>query len=506
MNETPDIESPPPRGFFRRLFSWRSLRRALIGLFALITLIGLLVTEENWRGKHDWDTYRQEQEAKGEKFDWAAFAPPSAPDDQNFLAAPAFADLVEGKTPFNPYPKSDKQYDYALGDWQKDSPTDLKSWQRAYRQLRVDDNGFAFPATPQPQTSAADVLFALSKFDPQVEALRLASLRPYAYIPIPYDQGINEAATTLLPYLSATKRCAQILQLRAIAELADGHSSNALQDVELLLRVNDSLRNSPLLISQLVQIAIVGYEIQPVWEGLAEHQWSDQQLVDLDASLAREDFLADYELAMRGERACAISTFEIMRHTGEIVVSSADGNNTTVKMTWMPNAFFYQNELAFARLYQRYLLPLVNTNSRTISPETWRKIDAQAQAERNYLSPYSTMARMTAPALDAAVKRFAFAQSSMDLARVGCALERYRLAHGQYPVSLAALEPQFIAQVPHDIINGQPLHYRLKPEGLFILYSVGWNETDDGGVVVIDKKPGRVNWQQGDWVWQYPEK
>jgi len=336
--------------------------------------------------------------------------------------------------------------------------------------------------------------------------LRLASLRPYAYIPIPYDQGINEAATTLLPYLSATKRCAQILQLRAIAELADGHSSNALQDVELLLRVNDSLRNSPLLISQLVQIAIVGYEIQPVWEGLAEHQWSDQQLVDLDASLAREDFLADYELAMRGERACAISTFEIMRHTGEIVVSSADGNNTTVKMTWMPNAFFYQNELAFARLYQRYLLPLVNTNSRTISPETWRKIDAQAQAERNYLSPYSTMARMTAPALDAAVKRFAFAQSSMDLARVGCALERYRLAHGQYPVSLAALEPQFIAQVPHDIINGQPLHYRLKPEGLFILYSVGWNETDDGGVVVIDKKPGRVNWQQGDWVWQYPEK
>jgi hypothetical protein len=113
---------------------------------------------------------------------------------------------------------------------------------------------------------------------------------------------------------------------------------------------------------------------------------------------------------------------------------------------------------------------------------------------------------MTAPALDAAVKRFAFAQSSMDLARVGCALERYRLAHGQYPVSLAALEPQFIAQVPHDIINGQPLHYRLKPEGLFILYSVGWNETDDGGVVVIDKKPGRVNWQQGDWVWQYPEK
>ena len=112
---------------------------------------------------------------------------------------------------------------------------------------------------------------------------------------------------------------------------------------------------------------------------------------------------------------------------------------------------------------------------------------------------------MTVPELDAAVKRFAFAQSSIDLARVACALERYRLAHGRYPDSLAALEPQFITQVPHDIINGQPLHYRLRPDGLFILYSVGWNETDDGGVVAIGWRGG-VNWQEGDWVWQYPEK
>src|SRR5271167_1987221 len=97
MNETPEIKSPPSRGFFRRLFSWRSVRRALIGCFALATLIGLLITEENWRGKHDWETYRQEQEAKGEQFDWKAFAPPTVPDDQNFLAAPIFTNMLTDK-------------------------------------------------------------------------------------------------------------------------------------------------------------------------------------------------------------------------------------------------------------------------------------------------------------------------------------------------------------------------------------------------------------------------
>ena len=115
------------------------------------------------------------------------------------------------------------------------------------------------------------------------------------------------------------------------------------------------------------------------------------------------------------------------------------------------------------------------------------------------------MARMTVPALDATVKQFAFAQSSIDLARVGCALERYRLAHGEYPQTLDALTLQFIAEVPHDIINGQPLHYRLRPDGQFILYSVGWNETDDGGQIVLTKK-GMVDREKGDWVWQYPAK
>ena len=91
----------------------------------------------------------------------------------------------------------------------------------------------------------------------------------------------------------------------------------------------------------------------------------------------------------------------------------------------------------------------------------------------------------------------------MDLARVAIALERYRLARGEYPESLDVLTPQFMKQIPHDIINGQPLHYRRTADGQFVLYSVGWNETDDGGVVVLNKgSSSRVDINQGDWVWR----
>ena len=115
-----------------------------------------------------------------------------------------------------------------------------------------------------------------------------------------------------------------------------------------MLYLNNSLRNSPFLICHLVRIAIVAIDLQPIWEGLAEHKWSDEQLVALEAELAKVDFLADYGLIMRGERAFAIASFENQRRTREMI-SYTDAGDVTNKLTFMPSAYFYQNELAFAR-------------------------------------------------------------------------------------------------------------------------------------------------------------
>ncbi len=102
-------------------------------------------------------------------------------------------------------------------------------------------------------------------------------------------------------------------------------------------------------------------------------------------------------------------------------------------------------------------------------------------------------------------QRIAFTQAGLDCAAVACALERCRLSQGKLPDSLDALKPQLIDRLPSDIINGQPLKYRRTADDRFVLYSVGWNETDDGGTMGFSRNGRYLREEQGDWAWGYPE-
>jgi type II secretory pathway pseudopilin PulG len=316
------------------------------------------------------------------------------------------------------------------------------------------------------------------------------------------------------------KRSSQVLQLRAIAELQNSQSDEALADVKLMLRLTDSMRTEPFLISHLVRIAIVNLVLQPVWEGLVEHKWSDAQLAELDSELAKMNLLPDYGTAMRGEMVlCQGGMFDYLRHhPGQLPNMSGLGDFNTGPPAQIcrliPSGWFYQNQLRCSRFMVQQYLPLADLEHRIISPASLRHADAALDLEFRQASPYNKLEVMFLPSLGGAVRKFAYAQSSVALARIAIALERYRLAHGDYPESLDALAPQFIKTIPHDIINGQPLHYRRESNGQFVLYSVGWNETDDGGVVetkvvgVTDRKSQTpiLDISQGDWVWRYPPK
>jgi hypothetical protein len=146
---------------------------------------------------------------------------------------------------------------------------------------------------------------------------------------------------------------------------------------------------------------------------------------------------------------------------------------------------------------------VVDASQDIFYPSAARRGEAALAAES--ASPFNVFARLIMPAQGQAATRLAYGQASVNLARTAIALERCRLARGAFPEALDALAPQFIAKVPHDAVGGEPLKYRSEAGGSFVLYSVGWNETDDSGLAGFDKE-GAADMQSGDWIWKHPAK
>jgi hypothetical protein len=506
--------------FVRWLFCWVNVRRCLFGVACMATLVALFYAEEDLRGKWAWEKFKHEWEAKGEHFDLASLAPAPVSDDQNFAMAPVVASTYSQLLDRNGHqirPRDThivNRLEMALdvdmrglnapiaGSWQAGLKTDLSAWQDYYRKAAAFTKAFAVPA--QPQSPAADVLLALSKYDSTIDELRQAGRRPYSRFPLEYDA--DDPAAILLPHLARFKGCAKVLQLRASAELQLGQTEKALDDVNLSLRLVEAVRTEPILISHLVRIAVVNIAIQPVWEGLADHRWSDEQLRALDQELSKLDFLADCRLAMRGEQTFSAGVVDYLRRTRNLGAISGGPDNSPDAdriLSIIPSGWFYQNELRCCRFMVRWYVPLADQEQRIISPTSARHADAALASDISHPNLFNLLEREMLPALSAAVRKFALAQANVDLARVACALERYRAAHGSYPERLALLAPQLMEKIPHDVINGQPLHYERRPDGRFVLYSVGWNETDDGGKIVLTKYG--LDLQHGDWVWQVPK-
>jgi hypothetical protein len=82
----------------------------------------------------------------------------------------------------------------------------------------------------------------------------------------------------------------------------------------------------------------------------------------------------------------------------------------------------------------------------------------------------------------------------IDLFRMGLLIERHYTDHREYPDSLDVLAPALGGSVPVDPFSGEPYRYIVNDDG-FLLYSVGWNQVDDGGSHVYSLVEGDLVWR-----------
>src|SRR5207247_837396 len=124
----------------------------------------------------------------------------------------------------------------------------------------------------------------------------------------------------------------------------------------------------------------------------------------------------------------------------------------------LPRGWFYQNMAAVALVERKWDKIIDGTNNLVMSHQA---DDASREAKKSLSpsSPYTFLASAAIPSRTRATRTLARNQTAVNEALIACALERYRLAHHEYPETLSLLVPTFIEQLPHDLIGGQPLKY-----------------------------------------------
>lgn len=521
---------PSFRRFSEWLFSWRIVRRTLIVLAWIVTLVALFYGEQDWRGRRGWEKYSESLTAQGEELDFKAYIPKPIPDAENFAATPEiqswFARGTSGSLSNHLSDDVFAQAEKMISADTEKMPrqiSDLVAWQKAFEAVRAGQIHGADKITsdqlaPASRNNAAvAILAAFRPIDGRLQELRSASNRPRCVYPVVYM--LDNPWGILLPHLSNIRAVCQRLDLRACAELAAGQSDRALDDVKLTLRMGDSLREEPFLISYLVRLASFHIAMHTVWEGLAEHRWSDAQLQELQRLTAQYHFISDMKPCFDSERAAAILTADLLADgkfpLNELTIdpSPLGSKGANLFGRTVPHGWYELEKLNYCRLFGVQLDGAFDAAKSRVFPQRIKSdSDAldKAFAGRNpfttIVTRHQLLSVMLLPALGKIPMKAALAQVATDQAVLACALERFRLAHGQFPDKLEALTPDLIAKLPQDVLTGGPYIYHppAKPFSPFVLYSVGWNEKDDGGQVVL--KGNIMDLEQGDWVWTYPTK
>jgi hypothetical protein len=521
-----------------RRFGGRWLRPTLVCLGSWVAITAIFYAEEDWRGQRDWNRYRQAAEARGESLDFRAYIPKPVPNAENFAASDIVQSWLSGTTLLanDPYAGADTHV-YSTNTTvvpRHRQFTDLVAWQMAFEALQAAEltpsttsrsppnslprlnQNFHTDKTDLPSRALAApvVLEGLKPDEDYFAELRLASARPYSRFPLQYDS--DNPSVNLMWHFSAIKVSCLRLSLRACAELAAGQTEQALADVKLMLYLADTIKGEPFLISHLVRVAYFQFAIQPVWEGLAERRWTEVQLQELQTQFRNYDFFAGQDQAFKAERAFGVQQIEVVKRNGvrHLFAAIGVGKATPREVLFsfacrmMPSGWYDLEGLNYCTAYDTQIKKIVDPAGKRVFPRQAASNYADYPFPMETTALYSVLhhqmiAAMIFPSVAKTPAKTAVAQTAANQAAIACALERYRLAKGQFPEKLESLTPQYISRLPNDVITGQPYKYRRTDDGQFILYSVGWNEKDDGGVPGTH---GLYDDKEGDWVWDYPVK
>jgi hypothetical protein len=371
-------------------------------------------------------------------------------------------------------------------------PATVQGSQRGAARNRMDE-GKVFAAVPPQQPL----------HDAQAEYLRTALKRAGKAVALArtlpeYRQGrfeIKHGSNSSEPTAEQLGIRKVVLLLREAALLAihENETGAALCDCRAVLAAGRALGDEPAPLYQVQRLECWDEALALLERALAQGRPVDADLRAVQQLLETEAAEPLVPRVLRGERALCHFRFSALE-AGELTLfTSARGDDPPLApaLDWLAGQivrFPHPGVLEYLsrRLAVAQLPPAAQ-------PAALAQLGQDSHAEPTFgtLLGESRSRRLTL--------YFQHGQVRLHCAAAAAAAARYRERHGRWPESLAALVPEYLAQVPSDPFAEAPLIYRRLADGM-VIYSVGRDGRDSGGK--INAPPESLDGDIGFRLWE----
>lgn len=494
---------------------WKIIVTLIVVLPIILAIWMAMMRSE---GQNAVDNYRKSLIAKGEKFEIAELVSPSVPPEQNGAdtVSQAFGMLIASGFDTTNYP-------YAMR---------LIAPAKAIVGFRQPDvRSFDF-------TNNWPAVMTFAAYNrPATELLR----RAMNFSALDFHLNYSLGPELRIPHVNRLSTGIQRLSAEAMCDLHNGDAASAATNIYVMLALANGEQNERLLITQIIRRSNILLAANDNWELLQSTNLNDAELAMLQKSWERLEFVAALENAFLMERASFELDIKRLRTSRDF--DGMLGYNLSWRFSgdWSDNFDEVKGHLAHSyavfmwHASWTYSDELQTLQNLQIILETLRTIQTNGCFDPAYTNMVNQLdaANMRLDSSDwdnglkwmfsgfssgdgKVVARIMEAETAREIVITAIALKRYQLKYGKYPQDLKSLAPEFVAVVPPDPIDGQPLRYRLNGDGTFLLYSIGPDGKDDGGDAANPKiretdyhwlDPHNYTWlnlDAPDWVWPQP--
>lgn len=419
-------------------------------LLIILVIIGVVIvtpvvlwTIWCWSAERQFQAKLDDLRKRGEPVTLAEMAPPEVAEDQNaaLLYERAFALMT-------PMPDERLQWFRAL--LRKSEALDAKEIGEAKELLSANGAALAL--------------------------IRQAVGKPQCRFPLSYNSPSEWGMA--FKHLAGLQNAGRLLRLSAVVNQTEGRDSEAVRDCLSLLKLSRAVHDEPFTLSLQVELFLSNSALTQLRSVMTARELPEGTCREILDGLRDPSYRARFVRTVKGTRCSSLALLQMHLKDPTTIPLSFEPSGPYVgrvsAVVFKPH--FYSQATECLRFLEK---------NDALAGIPWRQARTGWQQMMDDLGGRPVWRMILISGMVCWVDKLSegvdLRAAQWECGRTAVALRLFEIRHGEYPDKLGSLVPEFLDKLPVDPFSGKEYVYRKEGKG-FILYSLGDNLADDGGV------------------------